>query len=431
MISRQDHENIIRRFSATVAFADNGCRDLIWQKDKIPRPQMAELHRRARESRKPVETVMREIIDEQAVKDGLTPQAVDAGEKYDLPIEQAISFRKSTNHAHIFEVHSGAFVALGNACRDAALADYRRAARDIYGNEEGAKLIKITEDLAHDRPVDPVWRDKGQAVLDRISEQSSQLVHVENLPFESCLFMLHDPPVSDQSLPRHYSGERKMRGKDVLCFGLLISNRICYLNLGVDEEAYVDFRPLVLWHRGQWMTTGGTFWSRMAHSLLSLVNEHKQVIEERKKGLADKLLFDKLRKRGMLKMAVPPRFYVVNVSDAYVKEHRRSLVPRIPVQWNHRWDVRGHTVLRMRRGLMGTLAPDDRADLLDRGYKIFERETPDARTTVELERRRLKPKGDDEWMAVLIIWREEFVKGPADKPYVPSVHRIPDEKRTA
>jgi hypothetical protein len=425
MISRQEHESIIRRFGATVAFADNGCRDLIWQKDKIPGPQMAQLHAKAREQKKSVEQVMREIIDEQARKDGMEPQAVRDGTEYDLPIEQAISFRKSTRNAHIFEMHTGAFVALGNACRQAALSDYRRTARDMYGEEEGNQVVGVVEDIATDKPVDPIWKERGQSVLNRISEQSSQLVHEENLPFESNLFMVHDPAIAEQLLPNE---PVRMRGKNVMCFGLMISKRICYLHLGVDEEAYIDFRPLVLWHRGVWLTTGGTFWSRLVSSLLSVVNDHKQVIEERKKGLADRMFFDRLRKRGQLNMGVPPRFYVVNISDAYIVEHKKTLVPRLPIQWNHRWDVRGHSVLRFRRGLLGTLLPDERADLLDRGYKIFEQgQQTDAVTTVEMERRRLKPKRDDEWLAVLLTWRDDFVKGPADKPYVPSVHRIPEE----
>jgi len=86
--------------------------------------------------------------------------------------------------------------------------------------------------------------------------------------------------------------------------------------------------------------------------------------------------------------------------------------------------VIGHDVRRVLRGDL-PLTERDIANLRKRKYRIFTRlNPPDADALEVLMRVDELPPAQDEWVAVQKVWRRGYVKGPADKPYVPSVHAL-------
>jgi hypothetical protein len=94
-------------------------------------------------------------------------------------------------------------------------------------------------------------------------------------------------------------------------------------------------------------------------------------------------------------------------------------------EYSHRWDVRAHERVRIRRGPL-PLAADVRMDLHRKGYRIFEGGELDAETRAKIEKRRVRGKSSDEWVAVLSSWVDEHVKGPESAPYVPGVRKVKD-----
>lgn len=119
---------------------------------------------------------------------------------------------------------------------------------------------------------------------------------------------------------------------------------------------------------------------------------------------------------------LPSPFYAVPLR-AEIASRPRELMsespPNIPtVQWSHRWDVRGHEVVRTVRGdLPIDLA--ERSRLLKRGYRIYEEDVRDPVDLEKLQSRGVPPLQPGQWLAVLAYWRESFVKGPEELPYIP------------
>jgi hypothetical protein len=96
------------------------------------------------------------------------------------------------------------------------------------------------------------------------------------------------------------------------------------------------------------------------------------------------------------------------------------------VDWTHRWDVSGHTRLLDRRGEL-PLSDKQRQDLEKRNYKIWTDDQPQGVYFTELARRGKPMRENGKWLAVLLTPIKGHVKGPEDKPYVPSMRVIPTE----
>lgn len=161
------------------------------------------------------------------------------------------------------------------------------------------------------------------------------------------------------------------------------------------------------------------------NALVEYVNEHKSIVEQGKNGLAHQMLVKKVAKILHIKPPRPPPFYVVRMKDQLIREQaqRRGASIKRHIDWQHRWQVRGHDCIRYARGFM-PLDENVEADFVDRGYKVFKGEDiVDSAMFNALNRRGVAPKRNDEWMAILSYWRESFVKGPEDKPLVESTRQ--------
>ena len=155
--------------------------------------------------------------------------------------------------------------------------------------------------------------------------------------------------------------------------------------------------------------------------LVAAINANDLVIDE-KHSLSRRMTFQKFGKK-FGKRPLPRPWYMVTLHPGVLKV-RKTIVQSMPREWRHRWDVIGHDVRRIKRGDLPMSEADIR-DLRKRKYRIFTRlNPPDADALEVLMRADEPPPADDEWVAVQKVWRRPYIKGPGDKPYVPSVHAL-------
>jgi len=431
MITQDEHVAIVKRYSATVSFADTGCQDLIFWPN-LPRDTVSKVSELAKKRGISYQEALRitllKTVGEEIPRVTSAPHDGDAI----LPPEQVAAFRNAVREARVFEVPTATFGAIMEAARQEAQRDLIATLERFVGRGVSREAVDMMTKIALGEEVDlsePGHVEATAGVRRAVMELDTDDFPGDELPFPSCMFMVTDPPKIDPGIARVMQKKVSFRGRDLRCYGLIVSKQFCALHLGAEEEAvYIDFRPLVFWTGGKWeFIAGAGFGKRLVEAFIRLINEFKQVIEQRR-GIGEQLMMKKLRKQGALSMAVPPPFYVVNLSDSFIREKKASIFPPRPRDWKHRWDVRGHSSIRVARGALGTLTEKERADLTKRGYKIFEGADPDPVLVAELGRRHMPPKRVDEWMAVLCTWKTAYIKGPKDKPYVPAAHRVPERR---
>jgi hypothetical protein len=120
---------------------------------------------------------------------------------------------------------------------------------------------------------------------------------------------------------------------------------------------------------------------------------------------------------------LPPPYYTVIVQPSTYEEMEHQIESQ-PRDWSHRWDVRGHYGHRIMRGTL-PLDPKLVYQLQKRKYEIFHAlNRPSSEALAFLMRRRVLPPRDGEWLAYLRFHRDAFIKGPLDRPYIPSVHKL-------
>lgn len=154
--------------------------------------------------------------------------------------------------------------------------------------------------------------------------------------------------------------------------------------------------------------------------LVKSINEHKVINQAWTQTLSQRMDRKKLGKPSKTVLPLPEPFYLVPLKDELIEppEYRSNAQMAKLVEWSHRWDVRGHEVVRVQRGKL-PLSPEDAAKLRKREYKVYDGRVTDAADQARLLKRGIRGPAFDEWIAVLAYWRDAFVKGPEGKPYVP------------
>jgi len=159
-------------------------------------------------------------------------------------------------------------------------------------------------------------------------------------------------------------------------------------------------------------------------AIIRYVNEHKVVVEEQAVGLSTKMDWKKARKKNRaLQLPLPKPFYLLHLRDELVDEsmhQREGQAPTAHRSPSHRFDVRGHEVIRVARGKL-PIDTDAAHKLKERGYNIYDLGPIGTTDADRLFKRRVEPRKPDEWIAVLTYWRDAYVKGPEEKPYIPAV----------
>jgi len=118
---------------------------------------------------------------------------------------------------------------------------------------------------------------------------------------------------------------------------------------------------------------------------------------------------------------IPRPYYLVRLKSQTITQNFASAMPpRRKFEYQHRFQVRGHERVRVRRGNL-PLPADVREELERRRYTIYtinEMSQEHARLLLE---RGIPVKRSSEWLAVLVSWVKSHEKGPEDGPFVPSV----------
>lgn len=120
---------------------------------------------------------------------------------------------------------------------------------------------------------------------------------------------------------------------------------------------------------------------------------------------------------------IPPPFYRSPISlsspEANV-DHSRPAGVDISKEYTHRWDVRGHKRLYLRRGRM-PIKESEKNNLTSKGYSVYTYTQPTTEEIALIAQRGKEQKKRGEWLAVKVVWVDAYIKGPEDKPYIPSL----------
>ena len=155
--------------------------------------------------------------------------------------------------------------------------------------------------------------------------------------------------------------------------------------------------------------------------LVKAINDHKQIVEGHPSTLTSKMARKVASKKSKHLLPLPAPFYSVDLKDELIAPPPKKMMKTASgrsIEWSHRWDVRGHECVRIERGPMPVL-PKEAEKLQKRGYRIYEGTSLGAEDAARLLKRGIRAPGPAEWIAVLSYWRDSFVKGPEEKPYVP------------
>lgn len=115
-----------------------------------------------------------------------------------------------------------------------------------------------------------------------------------------------------------------------------------------------------------------------------------------------------------------PYFYTVRLKPRTLSLTTPDSSPVGAPTWNHRWDVRSHERVHVRRG-EGVLSEKDRQLLTRRGYTVYEKGDCSLQDTERLLQRSLPLRQEGEWLALRTLKIAAHVKGPEDKPYIPAI----------
>jgi hypothetical protein len=321
-------------------------------------------------------------------------------------------------------------------CRDARVIQFRPEIVDRVIGEVGSYVETLIE--RHKEP-----DDTPQTKYERVHEMAATLPFPEHLPFENMFFGWGDSvptsagvrilvsqlverdtvTINEDHWPRHEDGF-------VACYllGILVTSRDDGSAWLVIENKTRDTRLLLsLAVNGAWYAASATHAPWLLAWFVSAINAHSALNLETSHRLRRQRHLQRYAK-AIGKRPVPRPYYTVVLTPGMMKV-RRTIVNSMPREWRHRWDVLGHFARRIERGPL-PLSERDIRDLTTRKYRIFTRlNMPDSDALEALMWTQESPPGEGEWVAIQKIWRTAYIKGPADKPYIPSVHQLGRKKK--
>ena len=189
---------------------------------------------------------------------------------------------------------------------------------------------------------------------------------------------------------------------------------------GVDEHKVSAVGLLKTYEDSEW-TQPMSLDPWIVTMLVEAVNNHKQIIKDHPATLTTRMARKRASKRHKQLLPLPAPFYMVNLKDEFIATpvKPKKMTSGRPVEWSHRWDVRGHECVRIERGEL-PMNPKEIEKLRKRNYRIYEGMSLSAEDAARLLKRGIRAPGPKEWIAVLAYWRDAFMKGPEDRPYIPA-----------
>lgn len=445
MITREQHEAIVRTYLQLVDWSTGREDEGMWEIGGFSRDELARLRVQAKKEKTTVgQVVSRSVVDAVERESGEVGRHSNPAPESPETIYRMRTFRDTIRKARVFEIPANAWRALADAASQYAIEDISNRIEAHYGAEglesvtavlkrafeesdaacfaEGKKMVDLGTDMDVQFPAE---RERANDYMAVVMDHIIREPFPELTPFEACFFAPSEPLPYLPPVAKALGLDELNGGKgEPCCFGILASATTSTLVSGVRADGYTVYRGITIYDGsiGHWKEVWAARGPWFVKALIDLINEHKHIVDERPRGLNEKLLWKKAQRTRKTMMAPVP-FYVVSLTDTYVKEQRRTFFPPRPREWSHRWDVRGHEAVRVQRGALPLPEKTERL-LRKRGYKIFTTNQPDVDTYRIMTERRLPPKKMGEWLAVLVTWRKAYVKGPEDKPYVPAAHRV-------
>lgn len=319
--------------------------------------------------------------------------------QYDANRHDALAAERALHNAHIFEFPASMYVEL-------------RQAVDRYVCE----LAGFGDTY---NPVDQPLLPPGE--IDRYNENVREAMKLvpfpDPLPFESVYLGWGEGIACPPSIRDSYGIEERVGTvAHVITAGfigeLLASEKTAYLVSHWTEDSWIDQTSLTPW---------------TVAAVIGAINANGTLIKARKQSLWDRMLAKRKRKGATIigGTAIPPLYYSVPIRPQTMVEQLRKEQATTHVLRSHRWDVRGHFNHRVVRGQLVELTDDVREDLIARRYKILIGGMPiDADATSILIQLGQQPPRLGEFVALLRYWQRDHIRGPAEKPYIPSSRRL-------
>lgn len=296
----------------------------------------------------------------------------------------------------------------------------------------------VTEEIAqlpfhhpNDPKVDPeVIRKEGALLYERQMKACMELPFPEKFPFDVCWFAIS----GGVAISEHQAATRGLSGPTgtYLLAGILVGqdgeHHELLLSQGTNRRGdYVDTNLNIVTHRVEEEVTWQHSLSLapfVLHSMIDCINDHQTtVVAQRKLSFHSQ---SRIRKGLLdlgLKKPIPPPFYTVHLRDKVIKEMIKGYgAGALRAKYAHRFDVRGHWCFKIYRGQM-PMDIDFETDLDKLNYSIFKTKPLDDVTIEALRERGQPPRADNEWIAIKRFWKNSYVKGPEDGPYVPSTRK--------
>ena len=286
----------------------------------------------------------------------------------------------------------------------------------------GVPWRSMTDPKAPDDEV----RKVGQMYLDLEGDR----FWMEHLPFET-MWIGFGAGVAMNPLWKEVRGlsEQFPRHNDVAILGLLISEAdktVWEVSLGIAPDGRTAHSHIELCSEGEWehAWTLGRF---VVPMLVDLINENRTLILERRPSFSDRRDWKKTGKKMRVKQFYPRPYYTVKLQQKVIDESLRKIAKarvRKERVLTHRHDVRGHECCKVQRGTL-PIDPKEEKKLLKRGYRIYtRREDITPGDYARLTERGVSVLTQGDWLAIKSWWRDPFVRGPADAPYIPAVRTL-------
>lgn len=251
----------------------------------------------------------------------------------------------------------------------------------------------------------------------------------EHMPFE-CIYFGIDHAVYLSPDQRSAMGVPKDT-KRCSWMGFLVASEWVFTLIRTESQSGKDTGVYVNAEMkdGRWNPTVVTSTPFIVTWLIDWVNDHQTCVQEGTSSFSYRHDYKKISKRWQVKRPIPAPYYTVYIKDELIDQEawlkklraRQSVRPRKSPQ--HQYDVRGSWVCRFMRGPLPLDPKLEKRLRRDKRRRIFTHQRLDADTAQHMLKRGIAPKRVDEWLSVLLYWRQDHKKGPMDGPYVPSIRK--------
>lgn len=362
-------------------------------------------------------------------------QGIEAGKLSERSIREGRLVWAWLRNARIIDVGDETYVSLFEAI-------------DRYTTEKIAKLKH--NDVQHE--------DEGEQHFRRVTEAGRTVPFPDELPFGNCFFTFGRGVALSESgfiVRTRLTNQKFPPGLGGVVLGILVTEggvvefmdlfdvetgehvgmmwAINYLTEGI---GIAEYDGLV----GTWaMNCAYALNPWIVNALVSLVREQRTFIGKRALDPLQRKRFQRAGPSMGIKRPLPQPYYLVRLKhrailDSFEREKKR--IRKHAFQFSHRFDRSGHEVVIVRRGPLPMSAKDrayfeQRAKRTKGEQRIYTIDTPTAEDYQRLMARGIEPKRTDEWMVVLVTWKDATVVGDEKLPYVPALRRLPGDRPRA